>query len=80
MKTNFKPVGMLTGLLVLSVLLFPACAVHKPITGAEPPEPLPDSFSGGETLAPVDRWWGPAGASSAAAPRGFWSPVSLSRS
>jgi len=57
MKTNFKTIGLLAGLLMLAVLLTPACTVHRTITEAEPPEPLPESFSGGEPLPPTERWW-----------------------
>jgi NodT family efflux transporter outer membrane factor (OMF) lipoprotein len=45
------------GLAVLLILFSTACAVHKPITSVEPTEALPDSFSGGSTLPPVDCWW-----------------------
>jgi NodT family efflux transporter outer membrane factor (OMF) lipoprotein len=47
----------LIGLPVLLILLSTACAVHEPITSVEPTEALPESFSGGSTLPPVDRWW-----------------------
>jgi NodT family efflux transporter outer membrane factor (OMF) lipoprotein len=52
-----KPQGALGGLLLLLMLLFPACAVHKPMTEVEPPEALPETFSGGDQLPPADRWW-----------------------
>ena len=45
------------GLALVLILSSAACTVHKPITEVEPREALPDSFSGGSTLPPVDRWW-----------------------
>jgi len=49
--------GGLLILLVLLVLLFPACTVHKPMTEVEPPEALPETFSDGEPLPTTGRWW-----------------------
>jgi len=57
MMTIFKPERALGGLAIILILLSPACAVHKPMKEAVPPEPLPESFSSGEALPPVDRWW-----------------------
>ncbi len=57
MMTIFKPQGTLGGLLVLLILLSPACTVHKPMTDVEPPEALPETFSDGNRLPPTDRWW-----------------------
>ena len=42
---------------VFLILVSTACAVHEPITSVEPTEALPEAFSGGSTLPPVDRWW-----------------------
>ncbi len=57
MMTIFIHQRALGGLLILLILLFPACTVHKTMTEVQPPEELPEAFSEGETLPPTDRWW-----------------------
>ena len=57
MMTIFKPERAVAGLVILLILLFPACTVHKTMTEVEPPEALPAAFSDGPPLPPTDRWW-----------------------
>jgi NodT family efflux transporter outer membrane factor (OMF) lipoprotein len=47
----------LMNLALILILSSIGCTVHKPITGVEPREALPASFSGGSNLPPVERWW-----------------------
>ena len=46
--------------LYLAVFIFlpvTACTVYKPIKSIEPQVALPESFSTGQPLPPIDRWW-----------------------
>ncbi|MFC1495048.1 efflux transporter outer membrane subunit [Thermodesulfobacteriota bacterium] len=48
---------ILIGQFILLILLSASCAVYKPITSIKPTESLPDSFSEGPALPPIDCWW-----------------------
>ena len=51
---KWKQVLFLIFFLILPVT---ACTVHKPLKDVEPQVKLPESFSAGQTLPPVDKWW-----------------------
>ena len=51
---KWKQVLYFTIFLILPVT---SCSVYKPMKVLEPETSLPESFSDGQSLPPIDRWW-----------------------